>query len=110
MTEPMPIIAERIAKATEEDKKSAIVFTAVQHGQWPSDSKKSLAPYYSRRNDFAVVDGCLTWGRRVVIPQVFRQQLLDELRSNHLGMSRMKSLARSWLKLKKWHGAVKSAV
>ena len=29
MTEPMPIIAERIAKATEEDKELAIVFTAV---------------------------------------------------------------------------------
>ena len=97
MTEQLPILASQIAKASEKDKELANVITAVLHGHWPSDSKTSLAPYYSRRNDLTVVDGCLTWGRRVVIPQVFRKQLLDELHTCHLGMSRMKSLARSYL-------------
>ena len=32
-----------------------------------------------------------------MIPQVFRQRLLKELRVNHLGMSRMNALARSYL-------------
>ena len=63
MTEPMPILAEQITKSTEKDKELATVITAVQHRQWPSDGKKSLAPYYSQWNDFAVVDGCLTWNR-----------------------------------------------
>ena len=43
------------------------------------------------------MDGCLVWGRRVVIPHIFRQQLLKELHFNHIGMSRMKALARSYL-------------
>ena len=68
MTEKMPILASEIAKASEKDKELATVMITIQHGCWPSDSKKSLAPYYSRRNDLTVVDGCLTWGRRVVIP------------------------------------------
>lgn len=97
MTEQLPILASQIAKASEKDKEIATVITAVQHGSWPSNTNQSFAPYYNQRNDLAVVDGCLVWGRRVVIPQVFRQQLLEELHSNHLGMSRMKSLARSYL-------------
>ena len=83
--------------ATEGDKELATVITAVQHGQWPSRIDNALTPYYNRKNDLAVVDGCLTWGRRIIIPKAFWKQLLEELHSNHLGMSRMKSLARSYL-------------
>ena len=71
--------------------------TIVQHGQWPSTIDNTLAPCYNRKNDLAVVDSCLTLGRRVIIPKGFWMQLLEELHSNNLGMSRMKSLARSYL-------------
>ena len=71
MTEPMPILASQIAKATEGDKELATVLTDVQHGQWPSRIDNTLTPYYNRKNDLAVVDGCLTWGRRVIIPKAF---------------------------------------
>ena len=71
--------------------------TIVQHGQWPSMIDNTLAPCYNRKNDLAVVDSCLTLGRRVIIPKGFWKQLLEELHSNNLGMSRMKSLARSYL-------------
>ena len=46
--------------------------------------------------ELSVLDGCILWGSRVVIPSVFRQSLLQELHTN-LGMSRMKSLARSYV-------------
>jgi len=95
MTEQLPILASQIAKASQRDKEIATVITAVQHGSWPSDTSKLLVPYYNQHNDLTVVDGCLIWGRRVVIPLVFQQQLLEELHNNHLGISRMKALARS---------------
>ena len=72
------------------------VLMFVQHGKWPPDSNKSFQHFYSRRHELSVVDGCLVWGRRVVIPQVLCQCLLEELHLNHLGMSRMKALARSY--------------
>ena len=37
------------------------------------------------------------WGTRVVIPRVFHKPLLKELHGCHLGVSRMKSLARCYL-------------
>ena len=97
LTEQLPILASQIAKASETDKEIASVLTYVQHGNWPSNTNKSISPFYNRRQELSVVDGCLVWGRHVVIPQVFHQCLLKELHVNHLGMSRMKALARSYL-------------
>ena len=53
-----------------------------------------------------MVDGYLVWGSRVVIPIVFRAQLLDELHSNHVGVCRMKALARSYV----WWPQLNSAI
>ena len=98
LTEQLPVLASQIAKASETDKEIAPVLTYVQHGSWPSSNKdKSISSFYNRRHKLSIVDGCLVWGRRVVILQVFRQDLLRELHINHLGMSRMKAVARSYL-------------
>ena len=96
LTEQLPISAPQIAKVSKTDRDIGSVLMFVQHGKWPSDSNKSFQHFYSRRHELSVVDGCLVWGRRVVIPQVLRQRLLEELHLNHLGMSRMKALARSY--------------
>ena len=87
LTEQLPVLSCQIAKASETDKEISSIITFVQHGNWPSNNK-SITPYYNQRNELSVVDGCLVWGRWVVIPLLFRQQLLKELHFNHIGMSR----------------------
>ena len=71
-----PVLATQIAKASVKDKTIATVITTVHHGHWPRKIEKSLSLYYNRRNDLSVVDGCLLWGRRVIIPPIFCKQLL----------------------------------
>ena len=94
----LPVTADKIARASIKDPVIATVLTAVQHGSWPQLSdRETLIPYHRRRHELSVVDNCLLWGRRVVIPQVFRQSLLEELHSNHLGITKMKALARNYL-------------
>ena len=44
-----------------------------------------------------VEEGCLLWGIRVVAPQRVRNKLLNELHRDHPGISRMKSVARSYI-------------
>ena len=56
-----------------------------------------IKPYWSRREDLSLEDGCLLWGRRVVIPLKLQGHLLDELHECHPGMCRMKALARSFV-------------
>ena len=93
----LPITASQIAKASAKDCTLAMVLTAVQHGRWPPKPTADFLPYYQWRNELTVLDGCLHWGRRVIVPQKLQKMLLAELHDNHIGMSRMKALARSYI-------------
>ena len=56
-----------------------------------------MTPYTQRRNELTVVDNCVLWGSRVVVPLQARSQVVEELHEGHPGSSRMKSLARGYV-------------
>ena len=95
-SEGLPVTASQIAKESLRDSQLSIVMKAIQHGRWPTDSSVDVNPFYKRRHELSIVDGCILWGMRVIIPKIFHKPLLTELHCSHLGMSRMKSLARSY--------------
>lgn len=37
------------------------------------------------------------WGNRVIVPPKLRQQVLEELHTGHLGVVKMKAMARSYV-------------
>ena len=59
-------------------------------GSWPLQvpAAAHLHPYYHRRNEPTVKEGCLLWGIRVVIPQKLHQRMLQKLHKDHPGVSR----------------------
>lgn len=91
----LPVDSTDIAAASKSDTALSQVCHWVQHG-WPSSVPESYRPYFNRRDDLSVVQGCLMWGNRVIIPQLHQAQLLKELHDGHLGTSRMKGVARSF--------------
>ena len=93
----LPVTAKQIAKQSARDSMLGSVLQAVQHGGWPQVVSKELMPFCRRRTELMVNEGCLQWGHRVVIPQKLRNSLLSELHSNHIGVNKMKSLARSYV-------------
>ena len=93
----LPVTAAQVAKESSKDKHLATVLTSVQHGRWPSKISEDLLPYYRKTNELSVTDGCLMWGKRVIIPKSLRKMLLTELHVSHVGMTKMKSLARSYV-------------
>ena len=58
---------------------------------------EEYTPYIGRKYELTVQNGCLLWGNRVIIPQSVRSKVFEVLHSTHSGMSRMKSLARSYV-------------
>ena len=54
-------------------------------------------PYQSRAWGLSVIDGCLLWGARMVVPPQGRLAVLNELHSTHPGCRKMKSLARCYI-------------
>ena len=92
----LPLRAKDIAMATRKDPILSHVSRYVLT-RWPTDHPVSLTPYFKIRHELSISHGCLLWNFRTLIPSCFREHLLRQLHSNHLGMSRMKSEARRYL-------------
>lgn len=90
----LPVQASDIALATKEDLVLKKVFEYVQKG-WPKQIPECLKPYFTKRNELSIEEGCLYRGIRVIVPTKLRNKILQELHKGHQGMVRMKALARS---------------
>ena len=52
-----------------------------------------IRPYWSYKDDLAGIDGIDMKGRCIIIPKDLKQQVLDQLHVNHMGIIKMKLLA-----------------
>ena len=62
---------------------------------WPSTKEElhaDLKPYWSYRDKLPVIDGIVLKGRHIVIPNSPRQQVLNQLHTNHMGIEKTKLL------------------
>ena len=91
------VTAKDIRTWTSCDPKLSRVLQYVQQG-WPSGNvEEDLSNFYSRRQELSVYDGCLLRGGRVIVPEPGRNAVLSELHEGHPGITRMKSLARTYV-------------
>ena len=63
---------------------------------WPDTKDElhtDLRPYWSYRDELAVIDGRILKGKHIVIPNSLRQQVLNQLHTNHMGIEITKLLA-----------------
>ena len=88
-----PVTAMQIARSTKKDPLLAKVSRCIQEA-WPEIPEEELRPFWNKRLELSLHDGCIVWGGRVVVLGVWREHLLSELHGGHPGVSRMKSLAR----------------
>ena len=62
---------------------------------WPSTKDElhtDLKPYWSYRDELAVIDGVMLKDRHIIIPTSLKQQVLDQLHTNHMGIEKTKLL------------------
>ena len=92
-----PVSSSQIRLWTRRDPLFSRVLRHLNEG-WPNSCREEeLLPYYSKRTELSVHDGCLLWGGRVIVPQPGREPILRELHGGHPGISRMKTLARMFV-------------
>lgn len=90
----LPVTAERIADETKRDTVLKQVKDYTLSG-WPAKvTNSSLIPFFHKRQELTVEQGCLLWGGRVLIPDTCREAVLNELHAEHIGICRMKAVAR----------------
>ena len=96
-TDELPITAAVIAEGAKNDSLLVKVYECTSSG-WPgSCPSPELKPFWNRRDEISLENGCLSWDRRVIIPFKFQKRLLGDLHECHPGMCRMKALARSFV-------------
>ncbi|CAB0009978.1 unnamed protein product, partial [Nesidiocoris tenuis] len=82
----LPISRKDIAEETRKDPESKSMFEAIVEGRLKSNI-----------HEYSIQDGCIFRGNRVFIPPSLRKEILSELHDGHLGVQKMKNLARSYV-------------
>ena len=79
----LPVTWQQVRKATQRDSTLAQVYEHVMK-DWHENKDPNLQPFYSRRNELTVHQGCIIWGSRVVIPTKLRSEVLQVLHESHV--------------------------
>ena len=93
-----PVTADQIRVGTCRDPMLSQVVQFLQQG-WPNvlGDNAALKPFYSKKDELSLHEGCILWGARVVVLASSRDAILIELHEGHPGMARMKALARMYV-------------
>ena len=96
LADELPVTSKKIRSATRKEPVSARVYDMTMTG-WPDHvTDERLKPYWTRRHELSTEQGCALWETRVVIPSILRKKLIDEIHEDHMGISRTKSVARTF--------------
>lgn len=93
LTNELPMDFSKIANETSNDAFMQKVITFLQNG-WPEKLDKMFLNIHSNQHDLEVVEGCVMFQDRVMIPSNLRKPILRMLHVNHSGVVKMKQLAR----------------
>lgn len=84
----LPMSAEELAAATLQDQEGRELIKKLRDGESLGKSEDGF---------FSLESGCVLRGLRSFIPVKYRSAVLEELHSGHLGMAKMKALARNYV-------------
>ena len=103
--ESLPVTTDTVRRCTRTDRELSQIYEYTLSG-WPKSVSQHMhgkdlpdqsCIFFNRRNEMSINQGCLVWGTHVVIPKSLREQLLHEVHTGHLGIVRMKHVARSFI-------------
>lgn len=95
VTEEIKLIsANLISKETDRDRVLSKVKEYTLY-VWPKKVPKTLIPFLRKSNELYIKKGCVVWGYRIFVPEIFKEELLKELHCPHMGIIRMKSISRA---------------
>ena len=83
-----------LCKATRSDPLLSKVYYYLQRG-WPKTCPDSLKPFWSRRTELSIEEGCILWGIRVLVPKKLQSRVLEMFHEGHMGVVRVKQVAQS---------------
>ncbi|PFX12271.1 Uncharacterized protein K02A2.6 [Stylophora pistillata] len=93
--DPLPVTMDNARRETQRDPVLAQVHEMTRKG-WPNNHDPVFNPYFVPKDEIMLQSGCLMWGIRVIVPPKLRPQVLKGIYQGHMGVVKMKALARSY--------------
>ena len=93
--ESLPLTTGQLKQATRTDLilSKVLMFTKTS---WPLQISEVLKPYWNRRLELSLEDGCILWDNRVIISTKWQKSVLEEVHQVHFGIARTKAIARGY--------------
>ncbi|CAH8468827.1 unnamed protein product [Schistosoma haematobium] len=92
LVQPLPVRRSDLIRETR--RYFGCILSAIRKG-WNANLERRFPIYFSKRDELSTTpDGILCLNDRVVIPPSLRKSVHEDLHSGHLGVEKMKSLAR----------------
>ena len=91
----LPLTCKDVAKATREDKVYGKLLSAIRSGEL-NKVDSDMKPFTSLFDDLYVDQDVIFYGSRIVIPAKQQNRLLQELHMTHMGIVKMKEVARQY--------------
>ena len=91
----LPLTVKDVAKATREDRIYGKLLSAIRSGEMKKDDA-DLKAFTSLFYDLYVEQDVIYYGSRIVIPAKQQYRLLHELHMTHMGIVKMKEVARQY--------------
>ena len=91
--ESLPVTSKNVQQATKKDPILSKVLRYTQDG-WPAQVSEELKPYHSKKDEISIEADCLI---RIIIAKALQPQTLQTLHEGHLGIQRMKAIARNYM-------------
>lgn len=88
----LPVRADHIARETRKDNHLGKIVHELESGR-----NLAQSGYKAPEAKYTLAANCLLFEHRVVIPPVLRQAIMNDLHTAHLGVVKMKGLARSFI-------------
>lgn len=95
--EKLPVTQAQIRRETTHDPLMATVLQHIMNGWDEEISDSNLKAYFVRKTELIEHQGCLMWGTRVIVPPKLQARVLEELHRGHIGVVKMKAMARSYI-------------
>ena len=92
-SDDFPADFQRIAQETEKNSLLQRIQKFIVHG-WPDKPNPEITEIHTHYQDLEIVDGCILFQDRVIIPHTMQNMILKMLHKNHTGITKMKQLAR----------------
>uniref|UniRef100_A0A914HNG7 RNA-directed DNA polymerase n=1 Tax=Globodera rostochiensis TaxID=31243 RepID=A0A914HNG7_GLORO len=97
----LPLKFSDLVSASAKDAPIQQVLKFIR-SQWPNEKQLAneedqVRELGRRKAELSILKGCLMYGDRIVVPQIFQAKILTLLHKGHPGMKKMKQLARQYV-------------